>query len=468
MNGINLLSAIEQTHVSGGRSLRAEVDNRSDGVFPRLLQLLFQGTDENMSLLWESVKGEEESLADLPDEWRQLVLEWLSLLNVPVNSYIAEGDVASRQAMSDASSLSQVPNVELLSGYRLINSNETNKVGASLQGQRDVSVRMNEWWHGLSPEERQFLLRIIPRLVTGSIGDPIENAPALLLRYTSLQMPDGQWPVNRVLTEPPTTRSALAANPTPVGDLGPQRQPGEVGIPLFRPFAPPLETQPMKGWQPLHGGQAPPGNGELVEGAAWHAKSAEGKGRLLSVGDTEGTEAVFPRSSSGEQATVTSFTDSKLLPLHRPTTLHQLLFQTLPRYVVRHLHVQPDGVSHTRLSLYPEQLGQVDVHIRSHAGVVTAQLVAETWMAKEILESQLEQLRQMLQYQGVEVDELSVSVGEGRSYSRRDREPYPPFSGHGKRKEKPVQVDGLASYADSETSRIEQWRNPHASVNYTV
>lgn len=68
-----------------------------------------------------------------------------------------------------------------------------------------------------------------------------------------------------------------------------------------------------------------------------------------------------------------------------------------------------DGVSEARLSLYPEQLGQVQVKITVSNGQLVAQFVAETAMGKEAIESQLPQLRIALQNQGIQVEKLEVT-----------------------------------------------------------
>lgn len=68
-----------------------------------------------------------------------------------------------------------------------------------------------------------------------------------------------------------------------------------------------------------------------------------------------------------------------------------------------------EGVSEAKLTLYPRQLGHVEVKILMHQGQLVAQFVAETMAGKDALESQLLQLRQTLQQQGIQVQKLEVS-----------------------------------------------------------
>lgn len=62
------------------------------------------------------------------------------------------------------------------------------------------------------------------------------------------------------------------------------------------------------------------------------------------------------------------------------------------------------------LTLTPEHLGKVNLTIVSKDGVMTAQFVAETEMAKKALESQMQLLKQNFEQQGLKVNEVEVMV----------------------------------------------------------
>jgi flagellar hook-length control protein FliK len=68
-----------------------------------------------------------------------------------------------------------------------------------------------------------------------------------------------------------------------------------------------------------------------------------------------------------------------------------------------------DGISEAKLSLFPKNLGHVDVRITMHEGHLIAQFAADTLAGKQMLESQLPQLRQSLQSQGLLVEKLEVT-----------------------------------------------------------
>jgi hypothetical protein len=71
-----------------------------------------------------------------------------------------------------------------------------------------------------------------------------------------------------------------------------------------------------------------------------------------------------------------------------------------------------DGVSQAKLSLFPEQMGQLDVRISIQQGQVTAQFIVETAVAREMLESNLTGLRNILVQQGLQVDKLDVFLAD--------------------------------------------------------
>lgn len=143
--------------------------------------------------------------------------------------------------------------------------------------------------------------------------------------------------------------------------------------------------------------------------------------------------------------------------------------ESLQQHIVRHLQVNHNGVSQARLSLYPEHLGQVDVRISSHNSVLTAHLVADTWLAKELLDGQLDQLRLALQNQGMQVNKLEVSIGQQGLMSRHsDQRHEGERNTASKREQSNASVNPADLYLENEASQVESWRNPHASVNYTV
>jgi flagellar hook-length control protein FliK len=88
--------------------------------------------------------------------------------------------------------------------------------------------------------------------------------------------------------------------------------------------------------------------------------------------------------------------------------------------IVNSIKVMPShNYSEIRLLLKPESLGEVALRIATINGIVTAMFVAENMRVKEIIESNFNQLRDSLQGQGIEVSQLSVSVGHGGEAEER-------------------------------------------------
>ncbi|MCY9659034.1 flagellar hook-length control protein FliK [Paenibacillus chondroitinus] len=76
-----------------------------------------------------------------------------------------------------------------------------------------------------------------------------------------------------------------------------------------------------------------------------------------------------------------------------------------------------DGFSEAKLSLFPKNLGHIDVKISMHDGQLIAQFAAESAAAKQLLENQLPQLRQALLTQGLQVEKLEVTQSQNMQSS---------------------------------------------------
>ncbi|MCZ8520052.1 MULTISPECIES: flagellar hook-length control protein FliK [Paenibacillus] len=67
------------------------------------------------------------------------------------------------------------------------------------------------------------------------------------------------------------------------------------------------------------------------------------------------------------------------------------------------------GITEAKLSLYPQHLGHVEVKLTMHNGQLIAQFAADSATGKDMLESQLAQLKHSLQSQGIQVEKLEVT-----------------------------------------------------------
>ncbi len=71
-----------------------------------------------------------------------------------------------------------------------------------------------------------------------------------------------------------------------------------------------------------------------------------------------------------------------------------------------------NGHSQMELSLKPDHLGKLQLHVSLENHLITAKFVAESEQVKQIIETNLVQLRKSLQENGVQVDSLQVTVNQ--------------------------------------------------------
>lgn len=70
------------------------------------------------------------------------------------------------------------------------------------------------------------------------------------------------------------------------------------------------------------------------------------------------------------------------------------------------------GETKMMMTLQPESLGRVELHITSKEGVLTASFTTETQTAREAIESQMVTLKENLMNQGIKVETIEVNVSD--------------------------------------------------------
>jgi len=76
-----------------------------------------------------------------------------------------------------------------------------------------------------------------------------------------------------------------------------------------------------------------------------------------------------------------------------------------------------NGQSSIKLSLRPDVLGQLKMHISTDNSQVSIRIITDVPMVKDIIESNLTQLKADFQNQGLEIEKFDVSVGQGSTYN---------------------------------------------------
>ncbi|QHT60698.1 flagellar hook-length control protein FliK [Paenibacillus lycopersici] len=147
-----------------------------------------------------------------------------------------------------------------------------------------------------------------------------------------------------------------------------------------------------------------------------------------SAGEAEAVQVPAETADpNGQLAAVNADIQRQLATVSKPVIAQPVPVQqfasTIQGMVVKAFNVTTtNGVAQAQLTLYPEHLGQVNVNISVHNGTLTAQFLADTVTAKDMLENQMAQLRTALQSQGLQVDKLVVSQASVQPSPFQDRQ----------------------------------------------
>lgn len=134
----------------------------------------------------------------------------------------------------------------------------------------------------------------------------------------------------------------------------------------------------------------------------------------------------------------------------QPTVNAANFAEDMSQFVVKTMKVSllGDGLSEAKLTLQPQNLGHIDVKLTMHNGNLIAQIATHTLGAKEMLESQLPQLRMMLQNQGFQVERLEVTQNSSASSMM--------FQDQGQRQQSFNQDQFTSSQSNSDSYGIEE------------
>ncbi|MFC5401939.1 flagellar hook-length control protein FliK [Cohnella soli] len=156
------------------------------------------------------------------------------------------------------------------------------------------------------------------------------------------------------------------------------------------------------------------------------ANAENGETVVAGVSESEATTSdAQPAWTLVRNDTLTSTQSAPKADLPASVPVQQFAEQ-MEKFLVKQFQLtQGNGTSEAKLSLTPEHLGQVDIRIVMHNGQVTAQFVAESAMAKDMLENQMSQLKASLSSQGLSVERLEVvqqpSTSTGASFMQQQQ-----------------------------------------------
>ncbi|WP_026689897.1 flagellar hook-length control protein FliK [Alteribacter aurantiacus] len=98
--------------------------------------------------------------------------------------------------------------------------------------------------------------------------------------------------------------------------------------------------------------------------------------------------------------------------------LHQFETAIANRSFVQH----GQGLQQLTIKLYPEHLGRLDVTLSRVNGVMAATIMASTSAARELIDSQVQHLRQAFASQHIAVDKIEITSQQGYKEKQDDRE----------------------------------------------
>ena len=107
--------------------------------------------------------------------------------------------------------------------------------------------------------------------------------------------------------------------------------------------------------------------------------------------------------------------------------------QDIMRQIMDYMKVQvKSDMSNLEMQLHPQNLGTLQIHVASKGGVVTANFITQNEAVKSALESQMVQLQQNFEEQGIKVNAIEVTVqthefernlDQGRGNNNQNQEP---------------------------------------------
>ena len=126
-----------------------------------------------------------------------------------------------------------------------------------------------------------------------------------------------------------------------------------------------------------------------------------------------------------------SFSKTSEIPLNIPEDVPELEFlrHELPRVLLNPIKGSADTQGGTfRIQIFPEHLGHIDLLVTVEEGQLTAKMTTSSHLTKDVLETQLPQLRQQLTDQGVSIESLEIEWRDSRDAPERQAHQQQPES----------------------------------------
>ena len=119
-------------------------------------------------------------------------------------------------------------------------------------------------------------------------------------------------------------------------------------------------------------------------------------------------DTTISTSQAQQQITTPTKTVTLTLPAERPAQSEALL-KEIQNLINRSQLSNSQGTMRLMLKLYPENLGSIRIEIMQKDGVLTARLLATTTAGKELLDSNLHQLKSAFVAQNIQMERIDVA-----------------------------------------------------------
>ncbi len=125
------------------------------------------------------------------------------------------------------------------------------------------------------------------------------------------------------------------------------------------------------------------------------------------------------------------------------------------------------------IQLKPDHLGKLELKVVTEQGIVAAKFIAENQQVKEIIETNMQQLKDSLQKQGISIDGVSVQVGHDRKNEYQQPGSYESKNGRSANKLKyggnETKISGVGvNSLDTLPERLAQYAYESNTINLTA
>ncbi|MGN7407535.1 flagellar hook-length control protein FliK [Sporosarcina sp. SAFN-010] len=293
--------------------------------------------------------------------------------------------------------------------------------------QEDIFNGLGKLGQASPLEEWAKALEIDPTELMGTISSLLEEAGVSKEELAEVMYSNDLWTLLNVVTEHASKLSSSLESMLNSKDQLVQQQATNV-LALLKTVETVLPTKDLLGWQQaslvqlsgqlkgIHDSEASPN--AIVKRHETQVQTAfvntmvnvtkSSQEQASNEGKSEQNQSQLLQNTA-VQPIVSRNVFSLETPEARQTSQSEALLAKLQGLFKQTNFGQQGGTNRLLVKLNPEQLGQIRIELIQINGVMTARILASTALGKEMLDSQLHQLRQSFNQQNIQVDRIDVT-----------------------------------------------------------